>query len=594
MLAAFLVEEPLAHWPSDFADFLGTVVQLPRFTAAEAASLRGGDGTAHHLGRLQGMGLGRMVWHPGLQERVFRWNERIRQVILRSMPPRRTEERDLIPRIIAAAQAGGDEELQIATLIRADQRTQAETLLREKIWDLLPNAMAPLWESLAQISPLELTDSPALLSARLRLSPHRRHSPVSVRAAQRAGRLLADVAEAGAPWQRVGSLSYAIEFALYAGERERLIDLFSRARVLIADLVGSEAIDAAGGRELSELLLLADTVFRSGNTIPSAEIARLAAQVLELDPVGLDPRGERSDFVRRIILHDHRARGLEEPFEAEALLAGSQFLWRDGDLVVTAMCLMWRDFDDGDFAAADAHLRAASARLADPEAWPIMMLMRTHMAMYRQSPGERDAFVSAYERGTLSEPGDFAQQPLSQIGRITDYLSRAVGRAVPSPGFLPATAEPGRLFYPRTEFVVHLMEALYALRAERPLAVHAALAQAVALSPRRELGVYTLANASPEEVAGLREIAEQVPGGAQLRLEKAHLFAGSLHRPPTDLSEREREVLDHLRQGATNPEMAQAMYVSVNTVKFHRANLMRKLEVARRSDLLVAADKLGL
>lgn len=593
-IAAFLVEEPLDRWPSAFADFLGVVVNLPRFTPAEAAVLAPRDGVSQYLSRLLGLSVGRMVWHPGLQERVFRWDERVRQVMLSSMPPRAVGEASSATQVIAAARACGDEELLVSVLVWAGELDQAEELLREKIWDVLPNAMAPLWSALERLSPLALVGRPALLSARLRLSPRRSRSPVSARAARRAGRLMADAADADSPWARMGNLAYAIEFALYAGERERLIDLFSRVRVLIADLVASEAAERAGGKQVSELLLIAETVFRSGNTIPAAEIARFAAPLMEIDPVRLDPRGERVAFARRLILHDHRARGLEDVFDPEVLLAGSQFLWRDGDIAVAAMTLMWGDLDDGDLLAADAHLRAAASRVADPEAWPILMLIRANIAVYRQSPGELEAAVSAYERGTLSEPGPFAQQSLSQVGRTTDFLSRKVGRPVASPGYLPATPEPGHLFYPRIEFVVYLMEALYALRAESPAGVRKALAQAIALSPRREIGLYTLTTASDDEVKGLRRIAEGMPGGSRLRLEKALLLAGSIHNSSIDLSDREREVLGHLRDGATNPEMAQAMFVSVNTVKFHRANLMRKLDVTSRERLLTAADSLGL
>lgn len=138
------------------------------------------------------------------------------------------------------------------------------------------------------------------------------------------------------------------------------------------------------------------------------------------------------------------------------------------------------------------------------------------------------------------------------------------------------------------------MEALYALRAGRRDAAGAALSEAVALTPRRELGLYTLASATEEEVRGLRDLAEEVPGGTRLGLEKALRFAGDTRRSPVTLSAREHEVLEQLREGATNAEMAAAMFVSVNTVKFHRANLMRKLDATSRDRVLQRADRLGL
>ena len=591
-VATFLAETTSEDWPPGFADFLRVTALMPRFTSAQAAAVTTAHLAPRYVSRLLELSLGRMAWHPGLQKRVFVWKERARQVLRRHLPAPADGWSEENRRIIAAARATGDQEVLVTALVQQGELDQAEELLRESIWDLLPNAMAPLWSPLEQVSPLTLTDRPALLSARLRLSPHRSSSPVCERAARRASRALANAQ--GPPWRRMGHLVHAITFALYAGERERMIDLFSRARTLLEDLAGSEAADAAGSREISELLLLVETVFRSGNTIPAAELGYLAVQLIESDPQQLDPRGERLEFVRRVILHDHRARGLEDVFDPESLLSGIQFLWRDADIVVVAMTSMWWHLDEGDFEAADAELYAASRRVADPEEWPILMLMRAHLAVFRQSPGELEATVSAYERGTLSEPGPFAQESLSQMRRITDYLGGKVGRPLPSPGYLPAHPRAGIPFYPRTEFTVHLMEALYAMRAARPEAARSALSKAVALVPRRSLGLYALANASEAEVRGLCDLAESVPGGDRLRLERALLFAGRVHRAAIDLSERQREVLGQLREGATNPQMAEAMFVSVNTVKFHRANLMRKLGATSRDELLEKVGILGL
>jgi DNA-binding CsgD family transcriptional regulator len=549
-----------------------------------------------------------MTWHPGLGQRVFRWIESTRQILLRSCPQAVgdvTEGADgsmevaddgaeAAALMAAVAEREGDEELLLSMMLAAGRLEEAEALLSEKIWDLLPNAMAPLWFPLMQRSPLELVEHPALLAARLRLGPHRARSPVSLRAARAAPAQQRRRGEQIAPWTRCGELAHALHLALYAEDREEMIEVYTRARALIEDLVGSEAIEDAGGREVSELMFLADTVFRSGNTIPAAEIARFVMRVIEVDPPRLDPCGERRDAARRLILHDHRARGLEDVLDASVLLAGIQFLHHDGDIVVAAMTLMWQAMDDGEFEAADGHLRSAAERIGDPGSWPILQLMRAHLAVHRRATEEIQTYVSAFERSTLAAPGPFAQGAHSQIQRLADHLSRHAGRPVPSPGFLPVSPAPGALFYPRTEFTVHLMQALYAVREGRLPEVRAALGKAAALSPRRELGLYTLAHATQDEVEALRRIAEDVPGGERLRLEQAVRIAGVLDAPTLEISPREREVLGHLRRGATNPEMAEAMFVSVNTVKFHRANLMRKLGASHREELLAAAAVRGL
>lgn len=55
------------------------------------------------------------------------------------------------------------------------------------------------------------------------------------------------------------------------------------------------------------------------------------------------------------------------------------------------------------------------------------------------------------------------------------------------------------------------------------------------------------------------------------------------------LTGREREVLRHLIQGRSNREIAEAMPVSINTVKFHLKNIFGKLGVSTRKDAISAS-----
>lgn len=58
------------------------------------------------------------------------------------------------------------------------------------------------------------------------------------------------------------------------------------------------------------------------------------------------------------------------------------------------------------------------------------------------------------------------------------------------------------------------------------------------------------------------------------------------HRPDTapDLSAREWEVLELTAQGLTNPQIAETLSVSENTVKFHLQNIFQKLGVSNRTE----------
>lgn len=64
--------------------------------------------------------------------------------------------------------------------------------------------------------------------------------------------------------------------------------------------------------------------------------------------------------------------------------------------------------------------------------------------------------------------------------------------------------------------------------------------------------------------------------------------------PAERLSAREREVLDRLAQMMTTEEIADELYLSVNTVKTHLKSVYRKLAVSRRSAAVRRARELRL
>jgi LuxR family transcriptional regulator, maltose regulon positive regulatory protein len=60
------------------------------------------------------------------------------------------------------------------------------------------------------------------------------------------------------------------------------------------------------------------------------------------------------------------------------------------------------------------------------------------------------------------------------------------------------------------------------------------------------------------------------------------------------LTEREREVLGLLLEGASNREIARRLVLSVNTVKRHVYNLCGKLGVQSRTQAIIRARALNL
>lgn len=60
------------------------------------------------------------------------------------------------------------------------------------------------------------------------------------------------------------------------------------------------------------------------------------------------------------------------------------------------------------------------------------------------------------------------------------------------------------------------------------------------------------------------------------------------------LSKREFEVLVLISSGLSNQEIADKLFVSVNTIKTHSSNLFQKLDVSRRTQAIQKAKELRI
>jgi len=60
------------------------------------------------------------------------------------------------------------------------------------------------------------------------------------------------------------------------------------------------------------------------------------------------------------------------------------------------------------------------------------------------------------------------------------------------------------------------------------------------------------------------------------------------------ISKREHEVLELMAKGLSNQEIADKLFVSLNTIKTHTSNLFLKLEVSRRTQAIQKAKELRL
>lgn len=64
--------------------------------------------------------------------------------------------------------------------------------------------------------------------------------------------------------------------------------------------------------------------------------------------------------------------------------------------------------------------------------------------------------------------------------------------------------------------------------------------------------------------------------------------------PEPELSERELEVLALLARGLSNRQIANELYLSIETVKTHARTLFRKLDVKNRTQAALAAPRFGV
>ena len=69
---------------------------------------------------------------------------------------------------------------------------------------------------------------------------------------------------------------------------------------------------------------------------------------------------------------------------------------------------------------------------------------------------------------------------------------------------------------------------------------------------------------------------------------------GGILSGTTTLSERERAILALLATGTSNEQVATAVFLSVNTVKWHIRRILEKLAARNRTEAVFIARKLGL
>jgi len=86
------------------------------------------------------------------------------------------------------------------------------------------------------------------------------------------------------------------------------------------------------------------------------------------------------------------------------------------------------------------------------------------------------------------------------------------------------------------------------------------------------------------------------PDGAQAQLNRLETLERRLHAagPARPLTAREKAVLQSLRGHLSRRESAQALGMSMNTIKSHTHAIYRKLGVSSREDAIQRGRSLGI
>ena len=250
--------------------------------------------------------------------------------------------------------------------------------------------------------------------------------------------------------------------------------------------------------------------------------------------------------------------------EADALLEEHALVGDLPDMRPSPVLLFsrsWLRHEQGDLAAALADLTDARRRLDRSGHLNIAGLDgRVRTALIQLARGDdaaaRDAATTAMAVArSWGTPGALGTALRAQalVDREADLLREAADHLARSPL---------RLEHART--LLDLGSALR--RAGARSAAREPLREALALSD--ECGGILVRERAREELAatGMRVRREPVRGAAAL-------------------TPSERRIADRAAAGASNPEIAQALFVTVKTVEMHLSNAYRKLEISSRREL---------
>jgi len=621
---------PERNGPEPFREALRMLAQAPRIRPALLHCLFGEQRGDYLLERMRRQ-VGDFVTSP---VPVFTWTPALRRQWRRWYASQPVEQIEADrARLAGCAERTGDVELALLMLLGSHRLDQAAALASDWLWELTQLSTGPLVDALAALDPAVLASRPGLLALLSRLGSARSDHAVDP--------VLTEVQQALLGTRAVGSTVVQLDrlatiavVALGVGD----VGVAVRAAGRWAALASTRPEEVAAGLSpalASSALLVAEVLFELDRLDLAAQVAAQFLPHLRRNPAtagGTEDR-RRAAFET---LWASAAAVLGRSRSDDRVDGSAAHDDRPLDVAARAVQRTWEALDRGDLDAAEAVTRVALARLDEPADWPILIAHRTAVLLAR---GEADRALDEFAhhvradrwrarqaqpdapgwwallahlmlareagradgRGVSGLPDGVRPVPRGAQHRwcpgAREFSDLAVPMRAPTDAALLAAADAALPnLPPRTRWSLGLLGALTRLRSgEDSAAAQAVLAAGATLKDRSAPLVLVLAGRDEiDALVGLLPASAPRPVRESLGLASAYVGRPGGDPSGPRLATRELEVLDGVRRGLTNAAIARELFVSVNTVKFHRTNLYRKLGAGSRSELLAEALRLGL
>ena len=621
---------PERNGPEPFRDALRMLAQAPRFSPALLHCLFGEHRGDYLLERLRRQ-VGEFTTSP---VPVFTWTPALRRQWRRWYAAQPVEQIDADRvRIAECAERTGDVELALLMLLGCHRLDQAASLAADWLWELTQAPADLLTDALASLAPDTLASRPSLFALFSRLGASRLGHAVDPVLAE-AEQSMLESRVGGGTLAQLDRLATVAVVAIGAGE----VGVAVRASGRWAGLASSRPAEIAAALSpalTSNALLMAEILFQLDRLDLAGQVAVQFLPHLRRSPAATGG----SEDARRTALGSLWAAVssvLGHSRDDDRAASSSAHDDRPLEVVARGVRRTWEALDRGDLDTAEAVTRAAMARLDESADWPILVAHRTAVLLAR---GEPDRAADEFAHRVRAEQWRAHQQQpdapgwwavlaelmlARELGRADvrgiaglsdvlrslprgaqhrwcaggrEFVELALAPRIPADPAVLTSAEAALAnLPPRTRWNLGLLCALTRLRAGDESAATQALVAAGA-SLKHPSAPLVLVLAGREEIDALTGLLTgSTPRPVRESLALADGYPG---RPGGDssgarLAARELEVLDGVRRGLTNAAIAKDLFVSVNTVKFHRTNLYRKLGANSRSELLAEALRLGL